>query len=194
MSQIEHLTEEQAREKAASRRRAVARHNAGNARAERSLFPKTDAEHRLREQAHTEYSNSLGERQAFNVHDRDRHADTVVASMAPVLREANLTGQEAVELRKAMTQAPLSPEASAARLDSFVDLQRTPIHGTKPTVTAEALATKQALHQSPALRKALNTGNGANSLPLARSLSRRLAEGDTVVRGAAKSTVKTILG
>src|SRR5271166_4286575 len=93
---------------AEERKQDLADRQALTRRAERSFYPKSDVEIRLREQAHTEYSRSRPEGQAFNVHDRDRHADQVVASMAPVLREANLTGQEVVELRRAMTLPALT--------------------------------------------------------------------------------------
>jgi hypothetical protein len=165
---------------AARRKAATAQHERGERMVKR-LF-KSDAETHLRAQAHAEYSRTRGPGVAFNQHEADRHADAVVAAMAPVLAETTLTGPEALELRREMTRAPTTAEQSAARMDQFVELARKPIYGTKRVIEAKAKAAKAAAHQSPALRKALNTGNAANSVVLGRALLRRVEEGEPILR------------
>lgn len=167
MNRISHLTAEEAQKIDASRRRAVEHHNASTARAAGALYM-SDAECRLRAQAHSEATRHG----VVNHHAIKAHADRIIAHMKPAL--GSLTGPEAIELRKAQVQAPLSAAASAGRLSEFVEGLRTPIYGTKEAIETRATAAKQVLHRNPALRQALNTGNAANSVPLGRSLIRRI--------------------
>jgi hypothetical protein len=177
MSQITYSTEEEAKELAASRRRAVAQHNASNARAMRSLF-KSEAECVLRQQNHTECTRAG----IVNQNQIDSHGDALLAQMQPVIEETNLTGAELLELRREMIRQPTSAEESAKRFDTFVEGMRRPIWGTRKVIEAEAKAAKVAAHASPALRRALNVGNAQNSIPLGRALYRRAIDGEPILR------------
>lgn len=138
----------------------------------------SDAECHLRARAHAEASRAG----VVNCHEVRAHADAVVASLASVIGETNLTGREALDLRAEMVRAPLSAEASAARHDDFVQDMRTPIYGTTHVVSTKARAAKAAAHSSPALRRALNQGNAANSVALGRAMYRRQQDGEPILR------------
>jgi hypothetical protein len=174
----------------ASRKRAITHHNDSIVRATQNLY-RPDTEARLREQARTE----LSRRGYASPDEIKRHEDAVVASMAGVIGETNLTGKEVVELRREMLREPLSEGKQVERAGEFVQDMRRPIWGTKAHIETQAAAAKAAAHASPALRKALNTGNAGSSVPLARSLYRRVADGEPVARGgAAPVRPKGILG
>jgi hypothetical protein len=164
-------------EAASARRAAATAHHERGERAVKRLFM-SDGECHLRAQNHTECSRAG----IVNQRQIRRHGDALVAQMKPVLTETNLTGPEVLELRREMTRAPTSAEESAKRLDAFVDDMRRPIYGTRKVVEAEAQAAKKAAHASPALRKALNTGNAPNSVSLGRTLYRRATDGEPILR------------
>jgi hypothetical protein len=165
MNRISHLTAEEAEDLNASRRSDAQERYDLTERAAGSLYM-SDAEARLRAQAHSEATRHG----VVNHREIEAHTKRILDHMAPVL--GSLTGPEALELRKAQVQTPLSAAASAERLSEFVDGLRTPIYGTKEAIETRASAAKQVLHKNPTLRQALNTGNAANSVPLGRSLIR----------------------
>jgi hypothetical protein len=138
----------------------------------------SDGEAHLRAQNHAECSRAgIANQPAIQ-----RHGDALVSLMKPVLDETNLTGREVLELRQEMTRSGTGEKESAARRDQFIEGQRTAIYGTKAVVASKAQAMKAAAHASPALRKALNTGNAANSVTLSRALYGRVVEGEPIVR------------
>jgi hypothetical protein len=170
------LTPEQ-EQQAAERLDALKARGARDQHAVSKLFM-TEAECALRSRAHAEASRAG----VVNHHAVKRHADAIVGSLAPVIAETHLTGAEALELRAAQVRAPLSAEAATARHDQFIEDMRTPIYGTKHVIETKAEAVRAAAHRSPALRKALNTGDAANSVTLGRGFYRRVEDGNTIVR------------
>jgi len=174
------LTPEQ-EQQAAERLDALKARGARDQRMVSKLFM-SEAECALRSRAHAEASRAG----VVNCHEVKRHADAIVGSLAPVIAETHLTGAEALELRAEMVRAPLSKDAAATRHDEFIRDMRTPIYGTKHVIQTKAQAVKAAAHESPALRKALNSGNAANSVTLGRGFYRRVQEGQKIVRAGVK--------
>jgi hypothetical protein len=153
----------------AARRAAASAQHERSERATKRLYM-TDGECHLRAQAHAEASRAG----ITNQHELRAHADAVVAAMKPVLEETKLTGPEVLELRREMTREPMAAAEGEKRLDTFLEDMRQPIWGTRKIVEAKVQAAKNVAHASPALRKALNTGNAANSVTLGRALYRHV--------------------
>jgi hypothetical protein len=138
----------------------------------------SDAEIHLRQQNHSECTRAG----IVNQRQIRKHGDALVAKMKPVLDETNLSGPEILELRREMIRAPMSADESEKRKGTVIEDMRRPIYGTRKVVEAEVQATRAAAHASPALRKALHTGNASNSVGLTRALYRRVADGEPILR------------
>jgi hypothetical protein len=165
----------------AARRKAATKQHERGERAMSRLF-RSDAECHLRSAAHAEYSRTRGPGVAFNQHAANAHADAVVASMKPILDEVHLSGPEASEFRVAMTRAPPTPEEGEARREQFIEDARRPIYGTRKVVEQKLAATRTAVLKAPALSKGLNTGAAGMNVHLHRGLSRRVEEGEPILR------------
>jgi hypothetical protein len=160
--------------------RAAAARAARDERLAGTMFM-SDAECRLRERNHVECSD------AGIVNERDvrRHGDALVNLMKPVMNETNLSAQEILLLRREMASTGMNAEQSASRHAQFVSETRKGLFDNKGKAETHINAVKAAAHESPALRQALNTGNAANSVPLMRSLYRRVIEdGQPIARKA----------
>jgi hypothetical protein len=165
----------------AARRAAATAQHERSERATKRLFM-TDGECHLRAQAHAEASRAG----IVNHRAVKAHADAVVAAMKPVLEETSLTGPEVLELRREMSREPMTAAEGEKRFDTFLEDMRQPIYGTRKIVEAKVQAAKTAAHASPALRKALNTGNAANSVTLGRALYQRVHQTHENPRSVAK--------